>query len=87
MTKAHLTPEQIAAQRAQHKADVQDRVKAKDARIAQIRGNRHKPNDSAGYLCNNCGGAHTARGYCTGCGAPATMKEVSRATLAGMGKL
>lgn len=82
-----LSPEALVEARAKHQADIQAKVKARDKRIAEIRGNRHKPADgSAAYLCNSCGGAFVARGYCTGCGAPATMHQASRATLAGMGK-
>jgi ribosomal protein L37E len=82
-----MTPEERAEARAKYQADLAARIEAKDARIAEIRGNRHKPTDgTAAYLCNQCGGAHVARGYCTNCGSPATMKEASRATLAGMGR-
>lgn len=67
----------LESRKAERAAEIAERIRARDSRIAEIRGNRHKVwhegAKQSEYLCNSCGGSHTARGYCTGCGAPASM--------------
>lgn len=74
-----LSAEQLAEKQVGRAKAIKGKLHAKEAFVTLVRGNRHKvqwhkdkPEVSA-LLCNGCGGSFIARGYCTNCGAPASI--------------